>query len=137
MKLKLEHIANPQVTVALANLMGAELPAAISFKVYKLSEAIKKELTAFEAARKALVEKYAERDEKGELKTNENHYVFSDENQEVFNKEFQELVELDIELTGLKEKDLEKLADSPKPVMIRAADLSALGPLIEANEEKK
>lgn len=77
------------------------LPIVTSFRVGKFLEKAQKELTVFDLKRVELVEKYAEKNKKGEV--DKKNMKVADKNIEVFQKEFNEIAALE------SESDFDKL----------------------------
>ena len=85
------------------NLIGQKLTARGAFKVSKLVKAINKEYEIFDETRRTIVEKYASRDEAGEIQTNEDGNVqIKKELEQDFITELQNLLQTELELNTPK-----------------------------------
>lgn len=85
------------------NLIGQKLTARGAFKVSKLVKAINKEYEIFDETRRTIVEKYADRNEAGEIQTNEDGNVqIKKELEQDFITELQNLLQTELELNAPK-----------------------------------
>lgn len=110
---------------ALEKIMAASLPITIAYYLSKTIAAIAEELTHLETARRKLVEKYGEKDEKEGLKVTE-------ENFPKFMEEYQSLFKEEVEIT-VRAIKLSELVD----VKLTPADVRALGKLLEDDTQTK
>lgn len=115
-------------TNILRKLSTMELKGAVAFEVGRLVKRIEEELKLFDETRGALIQKYASRDEEGNLIINSttNEYVFTTENMIEFRKELEALLDKEVELNAKKIQlqDISELNFTP-------AELIELEPLIE------
>lgn len=110
---------------ALNKIMGASLPIKIAYYLSKTITIIGEELTHLETARRKLIEKYGEKDEKENLRV-------TDKNFEKFKEEYQQLFKEEVEI-NIKTIKLSELAD----VKLTPAEVLALGKLLENDIEVK
>ena len=102
----------------LRQLMSKNFKGSVSFKIGRLVRELDKELKLFEKEREKLIEKYAEKDEKGNL-------IFTRKNVKIlntiqFNKEMEELLSNELNINAEK-IDIEVFNDveiSPEQAMI-------------------
>lgn len=87
----------------LGNFKSEVLPISFFYQTAKVLEKIKKDYSFFESKRKELIEEYAERDSQGNIifVENENIRIIPERQVEFLNK-FNELMEVQIELNGIK-----------------------------------
>ena len=115
-------------TNILRKLSTMELKGAVAFEVGRLVKRIEEELKLFDETRGALIQKYASRDNEGNLIINPttNEYVFTTENMIEFRKELEALLDKEVELNAKKIQlqDISELNFTP-------AELIELEPLIE------
>jgi hypothetical protein len=128
------------VEESLVKLIKSDLPIRMSYQMSKLYDSILAELTKVEEFRVALVKKYGETGDKGEIKVKQ-------DNMDTFVKEYGELmdVEIDVNFIPVKIEDLishnerlEKMGHSP--VSLSGADISNLkgvGILVGEDENKE
>ena len=80
-------------------LISQKLAARTAFKVNKIVKAINKEYELFDETRRTIIEKYGDRDENGEIKSDENGNLQIKKDQtDEFVHELQELLTTEIEL---------------------------------------
>lgn len=90
-------------TEGLKGLSQKPLKARCAYAVGKILKAADAEMTTFNEARMDLINKYGEKDENGQLKSDENGNVHIDMQQlENFNKELKELLDTTIEINANK-----------------------------------
>ena len=102
----------------LRQVMNKNFKGSVSFKIGRLVRELDKELKLFEKEREKLIEKYAEKDEKGNL-------IFTGKNVKIldtiqFNKEIEELLSNELNINAEK-IDIEVFDDieiSPEQAMI-------------------
>ena len=124
-KLKLNELLN--ATDALQTLSKKSLQARPAFQVVRLLKAADKEIQEFNDIRVKVVNQYGDKDENGELITDENgNCHIAPEHINEFNKELNDLLNTEIEINAnmLSLEDLEKLEFTP-------SDLALLEPFIE------
>ena len=112
--LTLEQLINS--TDALKTLSQKPLKARCAYLVGKILRAADAEMTAFNEARMDLIKKYGEKDESGELKTDENgnvHIIMEELNN--FNSELQELLKTTVEISSdrIKIDDIGEIEFTP------------------------
>ena len=118
-------------TEILQKLSNTGLKAKLAWQVSRLLKAVDKEVQEFNETRMALIKKYGEKDENGELITDDKgNCKIITENVEKFSAELNELVAAEIEINANKIKmdDLENIDFTP-------SEMVALEPFIETNEE--
>jgi len=115
---------------SLNKLIDKEVNIKTSYKLSKLFKQLINEYNHFDENRIKLLNKYAEKDNNGEVKVNkENNSVFIlDVNKGKFNKEFSELVSIEVEFVFEKVR-LDDLGDT----IISPRDLFNLDFLFEEN----
>ena len=124
-KLKLNELLN--ATDALQTLSKKSLQARPAFQVVRLLKAADKEIQEFNDIRVKVVNQYGDKDENGELITDENgNCHIAPEHINEFNKELNDLLNTEIEINAnmLSLSDLEELEFTP-------SDLALLEPFIE------
>lgn len=104
MRIKLSALINSHT--ALSALTDQPLPARASFQLARASKAIAVELDAYEAARKALCERY------GKVSTDGTKYDIAKKNQKSFDEEYAQLIATEVEL-GTGNKDVFDSIDTP------------------------
>lgn len=117
-------------TEALQKLAGKELKARLAWQVARLLKAADAELQSFNDTRMELVKKYGNKDENGELITDDKgNCKIPEEYVSTFSDELTELVETEIEINSNKIKidDLENLDFTP-------AEMSNLEAFIDFGE---
>ena len=118
-ELKVGELVNS--TEALQKLSQKELKAKLAWQVSKLLKAADKELQEFNEARMNLIKKYGEKDENGELITDDKGNCKIPEEVTVdFSNELNDLVEAEIEINANKIKidDLENIDFTPNEMNI-------------------
>jgi len=128
MKIKLGELNI--VLESLNKLIDKEISIKTSYKISKLIKQLVNEYDIFEEKRMKLINKYAEKDEIGNVRVDkENNSVFIlDNNKEKFNKEINELVNIKVEIIVEKVR-LDDLGD----IMVSPRDLFNLDFLFEEN----
>ena len=124
-KLKLNELLN--ATDALQTLSKKSLQARPAFQVVRLLKAADKEIQEFNDIRVKVVNQYGDKDENGELITDEHgNCHIAPEHINEFNKELNDLLNTEIEINAnmLSLGDLEELEFTP-------SDLALLEPFIE------
>lgn len=118
-ELKVGELVNS--TEALQKLSQKELKAKLAWQVSKLLKAADKELQEFNETRMNLIKKYGEKDENGELITDDKGNCKIPEEVTVdFSNELNDLVEAEIEINANKIKidDLENIDFTPNEMNI-------------------
>jgi len=126
LKLKLGELST--IIGSLNKLIDKEISIKTSYKLSKLTRNLMNEYKLYEDNRVKLINKYAEKDEIGNVKINkeDNTIIILDVNRDKFNNEFVELINIDIEIEFEKIR-LDDLGD----VMISPRDLLNLDFLFE------
>lgn len=119
-------------TEALQKLAGTELKAKLAWQVGRILKAAEVEIQSFNETRMNLIKKYGEKDEKGELVTDEQgncKIVEGDINE--FSNELNDLINSEVEINGNKIKidDLDKVDFTP-------AEMAQLEILIDFGEDE-
>ena len=118
-------------TEALQKLAKTELKAKLAWLVGKLLKAADKEVQDFNEARMNLIKKYGEKNEAGDLITDENdNCKISQENTAQFSAELNELIDSTVEISvnKIKIEDLENVSFTP-------AEMAQLEAFIDFGEE--
>ena len=118
LKTKLKTIINAREAVQ--RLAGQPLPAAVSFRVAKLINALNSELVTYEAERVKLCERYGELDKE--------NGVYKIRQREEFDREYASLLDMSIELAVDK-------VSIPDTLNITAVDLINLCDFIQIEGE--
>ena len=119
-------------TEVLQKLAGTELKAKLAWQVGRLLKAADKEIQEFNETRMNLIKKYGEKDESGELVTDEGgNCKIVESNVVEFQNELNELINTEIEINAnpLKIESLEDLDFTP-------AEMSNLEPYIDFGENE-
>ena len=114
----------------LQELSKKQLKARLAFDVSRLLKAADAEVTQFNEARMKVIDKFGEKDENGELSTDENgNCRIVPANIPDFNNELNELISAEVELNAnkIKMNALEDLDFTP-------SDMVVLEPFIEVEE---
>lgn len=114
----------------LQELSKKQLKARLAFEVSRLLKAADTEVTQFNEARMKVINKFGEKDENGELSTDENgNCRIVPANISDFNNELTELISAEVELNAnkIKMNALENLDFTP-------SDMVVLEPFIEVEE---
>ena len=104
----------------LRELSNKQLKSKVAYKLARIAREVDKESQLFNDERNKLIEKYAERDEEGNFKPNENGQIYVDvtnlEKVEQFSNEINELLETEIEVNAekLSLNDLDETGMTPK-----------------------
>lgn len=119
-------------TEALQKLAGTELKAKLAWQVGRILKAAEAEIQSFNETRMNLIKKYGEKDENGELVTDEQgncKIVEGDINE--FSNELNDLINSEVEISGNKIKidDLDKVDFTP-------AEMAQLEILIDFGEDE-
>ena len=109
MKLNLSNERIVNTINVLGELNNAKLPVKVAYAITKNINKINTELKAYNEEKVKLIDKYAEKDEKGKLKTNEiGNVILKEEHIEDWNRDIAELLsienEIDIHMIIIKEK---------------------------------
>lgn len=92
-----------KINPVLSKLVTKSYAGRIAFAIARLAREVTKEVEVFDNTRTDIVKKYADKDEYGEVKVNENGNVhITDENLALCNKELNEVLISEIELNANK-----------------------------------
>lgn len=128
-KVKLEDLVN--ATDGLKGLSQKQLKARCAYAVGKILKSADAEIQSFNETRMELIKKYGEKDENGELKTEENGNVrIPPEGLNDFSKELRELLDTEVEISANKIK-----MDDLGNVEFTPAEMAQLENFIELDEE--
>lgn len=108
-------------------LMGETFTGKQSFTIARLAKAVEKEVSLFEEQRQAMVGRYADKDEKGELKVDDKGMIHIDDSKiHEVNSELNDMLsaEITIEAKPINIEWLDKISITP-------GELQALEPFIE------
>ncbi len=108
-------------------LMGETFTGKQSFIIARLAKAIEKEVSLFEEQRQAMVSRYADKDENGEIKIDEKGMIHIDDSKiHEVNSELNDMLsaEITIEAKPINIEWLDKISITP-------GELQALEPFIE------
>ena len=98
-----------------------------AFQTARLMREIEKEYSLFQESRKGLIDKYADKDENGEPKADENgNYTVPKENIEEFNKELKDMLDQTLSL-NVEPISIEDLGDAD----FTPADMMLLAPFMK------
>ena len=127
-KVKINDLLNS--TEALQKLAGTELKAKLSWQVSRILKAADAEIQSFNETRMNLIKKYGEKDENGELITDEqgNCKIVPD-GIESFTNELNELIKSEVEINANK-LDINLFGD----IDFTPSDMAALEPFIDMDE---
>lgn len=117
-------------TEVLQELSKKQLKARLAFDVSRLLKAADTEVTQFNEARMKVINKFGEKDENGELSTDENgNCRIVPSNIPDFNNELNELINAEVELNAKKIK-----MDALEDLDFTPSDMVVLEPFIEVEE---
>lgn len=129
-KVKISDLLNG--TDALKKLSETELKAKLAWQVGRLLKAADAEIQSFNEARLNLIKKYGEKDENGELITDENdNCKITQESISDFTNELNELVESEIEINANK-INIDSLGDKE----FTPSEISQLEVFIDFDEDE-
>ena len=91
------------------------MPARAAYKVGKLLRKLTDEFNDYNSQRQKVVEKYALRDEQGNMVISDGNIQFNSESYSLFEKEFQDLIDTEVEIDTLPIKlyEIENMDFSP------------------------
>ena len=98
MKLTIKTGDLEKILISINKLMKKELPIQISFQLKKIYKQLENEIKIYEESKLDLLNKYADRDDYGNLKIENEYYVIKKENRDDFANEMNSLNNIDIEL---------------------------------------
>ena len=126
--MKLGSIVDSGFQSSLTKLIACDLPVRTAFKLKGIATTIATEHEKYNKLRMELITRFAETEENGELKKQENgDAVFTESEYEKFLGEFRELQSIDVEIPTIALSELETLKG------FKADDFLRLGDLIEAD----
>lgn len=126
--LKMSDLLN--ATDTLQKLSQKELKARLALQIARMLKEAEREIQNFNEIRMNLIKKYGEKDESGEIITDDNgNCKIIPESVTVFSKELNELVEMEVEINANKIKldDLDNLDFTP-------GEMVTLEPFLEEEE---
>lgn len=129
-KLKISDLLNS--TEVLQKLASKELKAKLAWQVSRVLKAAEKEMQDFNEARMNLIKKYGEKDNNGEIITDDNgNCKILPTSTEVFSNELNELIgsEIEINANRIKIEDIENINFTP-------AEMTQLETFIDFGEEE-
>lgn len=118
-KLSNERILND--SISLGQISQKTLPVKVSYAIAKNISKIESELKTYNNERLKLIEKYASRDEKGQIKADSNgQIVFKEECQEAWNQDIKVLlsIENEIDIHKFKISELDGYTFTPNELML-------------------
>ncbi len=124
-KIKMSDLLNS--TETLQKLSQKELKARLALSIARLLKEAEREIQNFNEVRMNLIKKYGEKDENGELITDDNgNCKIVPDGVEIFSKELNEAISTEIEINAnkLRIDDLDNLDFTP-------SDMAVLEPFIE------
>mgnify|MGYP000051623031 CR=1 FL=1 len=129
MKLNLSNERIVNTINVLGELNNAKLPVKVAYAITKNINKINTELKAYNEEKVKLIDKYAEKDEKGKLKTNEiGNVILKEEHIEDWNRDIAELLSIENEI-DIHMIQLDDLLNSN--YNISPAELTAIDFMIE------
>lgn len=125
--MQLSQIMNPKFQELLNKLLTAEVPMKTAFKLRKIQKNIDEALKNYDTTRIESIKKFAELDEEGNIKADENgNATFaSSEDRIKFSKELSELLSLEVDIDKIL---IDDLGDT---LLLSAVDVSLLEDIIE------
>ncbi len=123
--MKISVLLNPALGNALNELSQKEVDVKTAFSIAQIMEERQTHLKVFEVARKALLERFCDKDEAGELKLNEEKTQFVINDKKAYDVEFDELTAIEVEMSVLEKASIEKLKS------VTPSQIYALRPLIK------
>ena len=116
-KVSLNDIVNSASTFR--ELSEKQLPIRVAFRIARLIRELDKENATFESSRRAIIEKYAMRDETGKITQADNgNIILQQDKIEDCNNELNELLSAEVEINAdkISIEDLEKIEMTPAQV---------------------
>lgn len=127
-KIKMSDLLNS--TDTLQKLSQKELKARLALSIARLLKEAEREIQNFNEVRMNLIKKYGEKDENGELITDDkNNCKIIPDGVEIFSKELNDIIDTEIEINAnkLRLEDLDNLDFTP-------SDMAVLEPFISEEE---
>jgi hypothetical protein len=118
--MKLGELANPKFFQTLNKLASAELDMPIAYKLKGIMVALDAEHQKYEELRKGLLEKYGQKDEAGELISDERGELKfeSDEDRAKLVEEVNELMAVEVDVKTIKVEDVSGVKMSVQELMV-------------------
>lgn len=116
-KVNLNNIVNSASTFR--ELSEKQLPIRVAFRIARLIRELDKENATFESSRRAIIEKYAMRDEAGKIaQANNGNILLQQDKIEDCNNELNELLSTEVEINAdkINIEDLDKIEMTPAQV---------------------
>lgn len=124
--MKLGTLVNANFQSALSKLTKSNVPLKTAFILKGALEKVQKELEKYEECRKEALDRLGDKDEEGNLATDENNQIkFSEENLKTFYEEMNELLKTEMDIPTVT---VDQLGDKCE---ITAEELMALGEMIK------
>lgn len=118
-------------TETLQKLSQKDFKAKLAWTIARLLKAAEGEIQSFNDTRMNLIKKYGEKDENGELITDENgNCKINPEEIDIFSKELNELIDSEVEINANKIK-----MDLLENIDFTPSDMALLEPFVEFDEE--
>ena len=118
-------------TETLQKLAQKDFKAKLAWSIARLLKAAETEIQSFNETRMNLIKKYGEKDENGELVTDDKgNCKIENENIDEFTKELNELIETTVEINANKIK-----MDLLEDIDFTPSDMAMLEPFIDMDEE--
>lgn len=122
---KLSALLDPNFQAALASLAQKDLDPKTAFAVADIIDQRQKSLKTFEEARKIIVAKYCDKDDKGEFLLDETKTKFAIKDVPAYDAEYGQLVDVEVEMCSIEKSALENLK------ALKPAEVLALRPLLK------
>ena len=118
-------------TETLQKLSQKDFKAKLAWTIARVLKAAEGEIQSFNDTRMNLIKKYGEKDENGELITDENgNCKINPEEIDIFSKELNELIDSEVEINANKIK-----MDLLENIDFTPSDMALLEPFVEFDEE--
>ena len=128
-KVKIADLLNS--TETLQKLSQKDFKAKLAWSVARLLKAAEAEIQAFNETRMNLIKKYGEKDENGELITDDNgNCKINKDDTDEFSKELTDLIDAEVEINANKIK-----MDLLENIDFTPSDMAVLEPFVEFDEE--
>jgi len=129
-KVKISDLLNS--TETLQKLAQKDFKAKLAWSIARLLKAAEAEIQGFNEARMNLIKKYGEKDENGELVTDENgNCKITADGTNAFSAELSELIETEVEINANKIK-----IDLFEDLEFTPSDMAVLEPFIDFGEDE-
>lgn len=118
-------------TETLQKLSQKDFKAKLAWSIARLLKSAEAEIQSFNDTRMNLIKKYGEKDENGEIITDENgNCKIQSGDVDIFGKELNELIESEVEINANKIK-----MDLLEDIDFTPSDMAVLEPFVEFDEE--